>query len=206
MVIFSRSNSVCSSPGRSPTSSELEYWGVSRSDLEAPLYENQLGDPEYYGEHAQYLDDRPYERARSSYASSNTSTPLKEQSPFRDMGNPQASSQNQIYKSFGLFFHSKPNSHHRADPLSDHARLTSLSVTNPTKKTCSDLQHLQTRNDAENAMKQSVCWRMRLACLRRQLVCQRRQLACRKMQLACRQKQLAFWQRTPVPSSFIHTI
>jgi hypothetical protein len=98
MVIFSRSNSVCSSPGRSPTDSELDYRSVSRSDLEASFYENQLGDPEYNGERTQYLDGRPYERAGSSYASSNSSTLLKEQSPFRDMGNPQASSQNQIYK------------------------------------------------------------------------------------------------------------
>jgi hypothetical protein len=95
MVIFSRSNSVCSSPGRSPTDSESGYRGVN---LEASFYENQLGNPEYNGERTRYFDGRPYERAGSSYASSNSSTPLKEQSPFRDMGNPQASSQNQIYK------------------------------------------------------------------------------------------------------------
>ena len=168
--MFPRSNSVSSSPGRSPTDSELEYWGISRSDLEVSYCENQLEDPKYNGEYAQ-SDGGLYERARSSYT---PSTPLTLRAPLKDTGNTQAISQHQIYKLFDLLLHSRPNPHHPPDPLNDHIRSANLTVTNPSKKTCEDLQDLQTRNDAGNMIKQLVCWRMQLACLRRQLVCQRR--------------------------------
>jgi hypothetical protein len=167
--MYPRSNSVSSSPRGSPTDSDLEYWGISRSDLEISFCENQLGDPKYNGEYAQ-SDGELYEGTRSPYT---PSTPLMVQAPLKHTGNTQASFQHQIYKSSGLLLHSRPN-HHLPDPLNDHTRLASLTVMNPTKKTCEDLQDLQTRNDAENMIKQLVYWRMQSACLRRRLVCQRR--------------------------------
>jgi len=148
--MFPRSNSMSPSPSRSPTDSELEHWGISRSDLGVSYCENQLGDPELYPQ----SDSGLYERARSSYT---PSTPLTVQAPLKDTGNTQASSQHRILKSFGLLLHSRPNRHHLPDPLNDHTRLASLTVMNPTKKTCEDLQDLQTRNDAENMIKQLVC-------------------------------------------------